>query len=71
MRHILSYLFIVLVVAPSLCVGIQAETSPESASGTKILLSLNSDTNDSIALNAAILKKLPQSSVRYRQKPCS
>ena len=58
MRYILPYLFIVLVVAPSLCVGIQAETSPEGASVTKIVLSLNSDTNDSIALNAAILKKL-------------
>jgi hypothetical protein len=62
MRQIISYLFIVFVVAPSLCVGIQADTSPESASGTKIVLSLNSDTNDSIASNSAILKKLPQSS---------
>lgn len=62
MRQIISYLFILFVVAPSLCVGIQAETSPESVSGTKMVLSLNSDTNDSIALNAAILKKLPISS---------
>jgi len=59
MRQIISYLFILFVVAPSLCVGIQAEASPEGASGTKMVLSLNSDTNDSIALNAAILKNLP------------
>ncbi len=62
MRQIISYLFILFVIAPSLCVGIQTETSPESASGTKMVLSLNSDTNDSIAFNAAILKKLPLSS---------
>ena len=59
MRQIISYLFILFVVAPLLCVGIQAETSPLGASGTKMALSLNSDTNDSIALNAAILKNLP------------
>ena len=62
MRQVISYLIIVFVVAPLLCVGIQAETSPEGASGTKIVLSLNNSTNDSIALNAAILKKLPLSS---------
>ena len=62
MRQVISYLFIVFVVALSLCVGIQAETSLLGASGTKMVLSLNSDTNDSIALNAAILKELPQSS---------
>jgi hypothetical protein len=59
MRQIISYLFILFVVAPSLCVGVQAETSPESASGTKLVLSSNSDTNDSIALNAAILNNFP------------
>ena len=62
MRQVISYLFIVFVVALSLCMGIRAETSPLGASGTKMVLSLNSDTNDSIALNAAILKELPHSS---------
>jgi len=62
MRQIISYLFIVFVVAPSLCLGIQAKTPADVASGTKIVLSLNSDTNDSMALNSAILKKLPLSS---------
>ena len=66
MRQVISYLFIAFVVALSLCVGIQAETSPLGASGTKMALSLNSDTNDSIALNAAILKELPQSSASLK-----
>jgi hypothetical protein len=66
MRQVISYLFIVFVAALSLCVGIQAETSPLGASGTKMVLSLNSDTNDSIALNAAILKELPQSSASLK-----
>jgi hypothetical protein len=63
MRYILSYLFIILVLAPSLCEGLLEEISPQNASGTKIVLSLNSDTNDSIASNAAILKKSPLFSV--------
>jgi hypothetical protein len=64
MRHILSYLFIVLVLAPLLCEGLPEEISPQNASGTKMVLSLsnNSSTNDSIALNAAVLKKLSLSS---------
>ena len=59
MRHILSYLFIVLVLAPSLCEGLLEEISPQNANGTKMVLTLNNSTNDSIALNAEILKKLP------------
>ena len=62
MRHILSCLFIVLVLAPLLCEGRPEEISPQNASETKMGLSLNSNTNDSIALNAAILKRLPLSS---------
>jgi hypothetical protein len=63
MRYILSYLIIALVLASSLCEGLLEEISPQNVSGTKIVLSLNSDTNDSIASNAAILKKLPLFSV--------
>jgi hypothetical protein len=64
MRQIISYLFIIFVVAPTLCEGILAEISPQDASGTKMALSLNGYTNDSIASNAAILKNLPLSSAQ-------
>jgi hypothetical protein len=59
MRYILSYLFIVLILATSSCEGLLEGISPQNASETKMVLTLNNSTNDSIALNAAILKKLP------------
>jgi hypothetical protein len=64
MRQIISFLFIIFVVAPTLCEGILEEISPQDANETKMVLPLNGYTNDSIASNAAILKKLSISSAQ-------
>ena len=65
MVQVISYLFIAFILASSVCDGVPAVVSSPDASGTRMVASSNSDTNnttDPIASNAAILKKLSLSS---------